>query len=119
MCKHYLLVAAVLLSWPAVAVAEPVKIDGPAIEKALSGQSVTGNQDGRGWSQDFRADGSTVYREANRDASPGYWRVQGDQYCSKWPPSDSWDCYDMAMEGGEILFIPDRGDVWRARIVAK
>ena len=59
--------------------------------------------------QTFYASGKTLY-DAGRP-SWGYWRVQGDQYCSQWPPSDLWACYDMAARGHELRFIGASGDV--------
>ena len=58
--------------------------------------------------QDFRVSGRTLYN-AGRD-SWGYWAVRGDQYCSMWPPSDLWACYDMARSGDRIRFIGEAGD---------
>ena len=104
----------------ALAFAEPVMMDGPAIRDALSGKIVAGDQNGRKWRQVFHAGGATEYSETNgRPSSPsqGGWRVQGDRYCSVWPPSDVWACYDMAMDGEEILFIESNGTEWRARFV--
>lgn len=56
--------------------------------------------------QRFYASGRTLY-DAGQE-SWGYWAVRGDQYCSQWPPSDGWDCYDMAQSGAVLRFIgPD------------
>ncbi|MEO1733028.1 MAG: hypothetical protein AAFR45_05280 [Pseudomonadota bacterium] len=63
--------------------------------------------------QDFRASGRTLYN-AGED-SWGYWGVRGDQYCSMWPPSDLWACYDMARSGDVIRFIGASGDVTDGR----
>lgn len=58
--------------------------------------------------QEFRASGRTLYN-AGRD-SWGYWRVEGDQYCSMWPPSDLWACYGMAHRGDRLRFIGSSAD---------
>jgi len=63
--------------------------------------------------QDFRASGRTLYK-AGQD-SWGYWRVQGDQYCSMWPPSDLWACYDLERNGDALRFVGQAGDVTEAR----
>lgn len=57
--------------------------------------------------QDFRKSGRTLYN-AGRD-SWGYWRVEGDQYCSQWPPHDLWACYKMDRRGERLRFV-GRGD---------
>ena len=57
--------------------------------------------------QRFYASGRTLY-DAGQE-SWGYWAVRGDQYCSQWPPSDAWDCYDMATDGASLRFIAADG----------
>lgn len=110
-----LITAFVLLA--SAANAEPVKLSGAEIRAALSGKTVLGNQNGREWRQVFFKGGSTDYTQSGGAPSQGRWRVEGDQYCSVWPPSDVWACYDMAMDGDDILFIESGGTEWRARFV--
>lgn len=57
--------------------------------------------------QHFGADGQTLY-DAGRP-SWGSWGVRGDQYCSVWPPSDHWACYDVNQNGDMIQFIASDG----------
>lgn len=57
--------------------------------------------------QQFNASGRTLYRTA--ETSWGYWRIEAGQYCSQWPPSDAWDCYDVSQDGaGQVRFV----DAW-------
>ena len=42
--------------------------------------------------QTFSAAGPTTYTDRGRDTF-GSWRVQGDKYCSEWPPAGGWSCY--------------------------
>ena len=119
MVRHFLAITA-LVAGLATAHAEPVRMNGAEITEALAGKIVAGNQKGREWRQEFRASGWTSYRETNGGSSSpseGRWRVQGDQYCSVWPPSDFWACYDMARDGEEIMFVESDGTQWRARYV--
>ncbi len=98
-----------ILVWPVSAMAfEPMT--GPQVQAALTNKKLT-YQSGA-W-QDFRASGRTLYN-AGED-SWGYWGVRGDQYCSMWPPSDLWACYDMARSGDVIRFIGASGDVTDGR----
>ncbi|MCD2359449.1 hypothetical protein [Sulfitobacter mediterraneus] len=83
-------------------------LSGAEISAALTGKVV---QYGSAW-QDFRASGKTLYN-AGRD-SWGYWRVEGYQYCSQWPPSDLWACYDMTRQGDRLRFIGAAGDISEA-----
>jgi hypothetical protein len=57
--------------------------------------------------QQFNADGTTPYESP--EISHGQWRVTGDQYCSQWPPSDRWSCYDVAQNGFDIRFVAGDG----------
>lgn len=65
---------------------------GAAITKMLSDRTVEFEG---GKIQQFNADGSTLY-----DDQPGKWRVQGDQYCSLWPPAGRWTCYAVERGSG-------------------
>lgn len=53
--------------------------------------------------QDFATDGGTEFKDAVR-TSNGRWRVQGDFYCSTWPPSNAWRCYEVhvAQRAGSV-----------------
>lgn len=59
--------------------------------------------------QNFYTDGRTLYDAGSE--SWGTWLVRGNQYCSQWPPSDRWDCYDMASNGQIIRFVAEGGTI--------
>jgi hypothetical protein len=46
----------------------------------------------------------TTYADHGRD-SHGRWSVEGDRYCSVWPPNESKACYAVSVEEGP----PDGG----------
>lgn len=79
---------------------------GSQVEASLNGQ--TFDYPGDAWQQ-FNASGSTLYN-SGRD-SWGYWRVQGDQYCSQWPPNAGWGCYDMQTDGVNVRFVSPNGHI--------
>ncbi len=54
-------------------------------------------------SQNFGANGDTRY--ITERVSDGRWTARGGQYCSQWPPSDRWDCYDIQLRGDQIKFV--------------
>lgn len=83
-----------------------VAMTGSQIEAALNDQTLDYKD---AW-QTFNASGTTLYN-AGRD-SWGAWRVQGDQYCSEWPPNAGWVCYDMArdLDNDRVKFIGQHGD---------
>lgn len=106
-------IALIFAIWPVFAGAQewPV-LRGDSVRAALEGHKlvyVTG-----AW-QEFRASGRTLYN-AGSD-SWGYWRVQGDQYCSMWPPSDLWACYDLSVSGDTVRFIDASGEISEGRYV--
>lgn len=47
--------------------------------------------------QTFESSGLTHYDDGRRP-TVGRWRVQGDSYCSTWPPGDGWRCYGVRVD---------------------
>ncbi len=72
--------------------------------EALTGRALV--YDG-GATQDFRASGRTLYNAG--EPSWGYWEVRNGRYCSQWPPSTDWDCYDLTVssDGTLVRFVDD------------
>jgi len=68
-------------------------LNGPEIDVLIKGNTVLGQSDGKPWRQYFDPNGETTYVGDNRPPSLGEWNVQGDKFCSKWPPNDHWVCY--------------------------
>jgi len=92
-----------LALWPGMAGAQEWRaLKGPEIQVALEAR-VLGFGDGM--MQDFLADGRSLHGD-----QWGLWRVLGDRYCSSWPPSELWVCYDVAVLGLEVRFQSDAGD---------
>jgi hypothetical protein len=93
---------------PGVACADDWQtLNGPQITAALTARVVQYAGDHR---QNFMADGRTLY-----DDSWGYWRVEGDRYCSQWPPSDHWTCYAVSVNGLDVRFTADDGGLSAGR----
>ena len=92
------------MAWPALAEDWQV-LDGAGINAALTAR-VLGYDPAT--QQDFKADGTTLYHAGGKD-SAGRWEVRGDQYCSVWPPSDHWACYDVAVAGNKVKFVAEDG----------
>ena len=105
--KLSLVFAAVFVSSPAHA--GDVKLTGAEITAALSDHTLGGTRDdGKPWQQIFQKSGATFY-SVNGAQSQGVWEVRGDQYCSQWPPNQSWACYDMMKDGQKIVFLSASG----------
>jgi len=108
-----LLAAALALPAPAVA-GDWQAMSGAEIRDALSGATVIypGEQPAR---QVFHESGRTLYDAGRPDW--GTWRVEGDRYCSQWPPAPQWACYEMTSDGaGGVRFISEGGAVSEGRI---
>ncbi|WP_136659312.1 hypothetical protein [Nitratireductor sp. XY-223] len=56
--------------------------------------------------QTFESNGDTVFTQGSR-VSSGRWRVRDNLYCSTWPPSDAWRCYEVRFEKS-VGDAPDR-----------
>jgi len=87
---------------------------GAAIEAVLEGKTIE-YTDGKGITQQFNADGSTIYAEGR--PSFGRWRVSDTQYCSVWPPASGWVCYDVLLSADEnsVRFVGDSGRIWEGK----
>ena len=81
-----------------------VAMSGDEIEAALSERTLKYSSA----TQTFYASGRTLY-DAGRP-SWGYWRVENNQYCSQWPPSDLWTCYTMEQLEDAVRFVGAQGD---------
>lgn len=84
-------------------------LTGAEITTALSSR-VLAYQDGT--TQNFFGDGRTLFETASGEGqSWGRWRVDGDLYCSTWPPSESWACYGLEAEadGLDLRFVAADG----------
>ncbi len=91
---------------PQIAHADWVVLRGAEIRAALEGRVLAYENA----TQDFRASGKTLYTTNGRD-SWGNWRVEDDQYCSQWPPSDLWACYGLERDGAAVRFVGERDDI--------
>ena len=99
-------VAAAVLSGSAVA--QDVawqRLSGDEIRTELTGHSFQYDTA----TQTFFASGRTLYN-AGQD-SWGNWQVQGDRYCSQWPPRREWVCYDIEAAPGQIRFVGEGDDI--------
>lgn len=71
------------------------KLTGPEIQALLADATVVGGSGDGAFKQYFAPTGQTTYVGTEATPSQGSWRVTGDQYCSVWPPSGTWACYDV------------------------
>ena len=83
-----------------------LQLNGPRIRIALEERKLQY----KSANQTFYASGKTLYNQGGRP-SWGCWRVQGDQYCSQWPPNDLWACFDVLARGNDIRFVGLHDDI--------
>jgi len=95
----------VMLMMPGTAMAWE-RLDTDGINAALSDRSL---QYDAYTLQHFRKSGVTEY--ITERYSEGRWAARDGQYCSVWPPSDRWECYDVERDGESIRFIGGDGSV--------
>ena len=109
---------ALLLALQALpAAAEELRLSEAEIRAALSDKIVAGTDDsGKPYTQIFQKGGLTIYSVGPQASSNGFWDVRGDQYCSQWPPNESWSCYDMTGEGTGLTFIAASGKRYRVTV---
>ncbi|MCY1125445.1 hypothetical protein OU426_01135 [Frigidibacter sp. RF13] len=97
------LIATVLLfSLPSAVLAEDwTRLTGSDVTNALNARHLVYES---GATQGFGEDGSTRYTGGG--PTMGQWRVKEHQYCSIWPPSDAWTCYDVerSTDGKSLRF---------------
>lgn len=102
---------ALLLS-PCLAIADEWRLlDNAAITDALTEKGIIYKNQGNS-TQTFYKNGETGYVEGR--PSLGYWRVENNQYCSQWPPSSTWTCYDVYLHtnGAIVRFRGTDGVNW-------
>lgn len=84
----------------------------------LSGAEI--DFDGAAW-QRFLPSGQTIYRVGEAPSgstSQGEWRAEAGNFCSRWPPADTWDCYAVEVDGaGGVRFVDSYGNVSTGRFV--
>jgi hypothetical protein len=95
----------IFLALSPIAIAAEVKMTGAEITIALSDKELVADGE---ITQLFQATGLTMYSERGSH-SQGKWKVENDKYCSVWPPSEFWACYDVVKEGDIITFVSSSG----------
>ncbi|WP_425038929.1 hypothetical protein [Primorskyibacter sp. S187A] len=95
----------VLMLLPAMASADWLRLSSDVeVEEALANRTLVYDAY---TTQSFSASGETLY--ITERVAQGRWAARGGQYCSVWPPSDVWTCYDLEVDGIRLRFTgPDR-----------
>jgi hypothetical protein len=99
-----ILLMIVLMATPSHA--EEHKLSGAEIAAILTDKVLSAKTD---TTQIFQKSGVTFFSE-NGSQSQGFWKVDGDKYCSQWPPNTAWPCYDVLQDGSKITFVSASGN---------
>lgn len=75
-------------------------LDDEAVTEAIADRTIIYDAHTMQW---FGASGATQY--VTDRMAEGRWAARAGQYCSTWPPSDRWDCYDVQVNGDLVRFI--------------
>lgn len=85
--------------------AAEIKLSGAEMQATLYDKILYGKD----IEQIFQKSGATFY-SAGGGQSQGNWKIDGEKYCSQWPPNEAWACYDMTQDGNKITFISKDGN---------
>jgi hypothetical protein len=97
-------------SFIATVQAAEIKLDAEALKSLLSDITLTSTESGRVIEQVFQASGATFTIDIEtRQQSQGFWKLQGDKYCSQWPPSENWECFDVYGNDQGVTFVSSYG----------
>jgi hypothetical protein len=92
--------------------ADDRKLNGSEITAVLTDTVLSAKTD---TTQRFQKSGVTFYSE-NGSQSQGFWKVDGDKYCSQWPPNTAWPCYDVLQDGSKITFVSASGNRYEMQL---
>jgi hypothetical protein len=125
--KALFLAAAIALPFTAALAAEPTKLAGDELRKAVSGKTVYLNVSGFELPIRYAANGrmtgkmgtvAASFSRGDGSSDSGKWWVADDQLCQKWM---SWMegkqyCYKLTREGASVRWVRDDGRSGTARI---
>ncbi len=101
------MILGMLALWPGLALAEGWALqDDAGIRAALADRTVRYDAHTM---QHFDADGHTDF--ITERVASGRWVARDGQYCSLWPPSGRWACYDLETNGDQVRFVGADGSI--------
>ena len=97
--------AAALLIAAGAHASDPYQPTQQQLDEMLRGNSMEGIWAGKPYMQYFDPSGITRYQERGNEETEGRWRIdENGRYCSVWPPSDRWVCYQVLVIGDSIYW---------------
>ncbi len=83
-------------------------LSGEGIAALLTEATLYGTDHGQPVEQVFLKSGVTYYSLPNSQQQ-GSWKIQGNKYCSAWPPNSSFTCYAVLNDGASVTFVATDG----------
>lgn len=85
--------------------AQSVKLRGDEIGILLTGNTAVGVWEGTSYRQFFDTDGTTIYAEQGARAARGEWRIEGEEYQSRWPEETDWEGWFVMEYAGDWYWV--------------
>lgn len=85
--------------------AQSVKLRGSEISVLLSGNTAVGVWEEGPYRQYFDPDGSMVFAQENTAVTHGEWRVEGEEYQSRWTRDAGWEGLFVMEYAGEWFWV--------------
>lgn len=85
--------------------AQSVKLKGTEIGILLSGNTAVGIWEGTPYRQYFDPDGTTIYAQEDSRSTRGEWRVEGEEYQSRWPRETVWESWFVMEYAGQWFWV--------------
>lgn len=85
--------------------AQSVKLSGEEIEILLLGNTAVGQWDGAGYRQYFASDGTTIFAQPDARSARGDWRVEGEEFQSRWPGDADWEGWFVMEFAGDWYWV--------------
>lgn len=85
--------------------AQSVKLRGDEIGILLTGNTAAGVWEGVPYRQYFDPDGTTIYAQKDARSARGEWRVEGEEYQSRWPGDADWEGWFVMEYAGDWFWV--------------
>lgn len=88
-----------------MAQAQSVKLEAHEIAALLTGNTAIGQWEGTDYRQFFGADGATIHATEGARSARGEWRIEGEEYQSRWPGETDWQGWFVMEYAGQWFWV--------------
>lgn len=97
--------ALIMAACAGAAEAQSVKLRGDEIGILLTGNTAVGVWEGAPYRQYFDPDGTTIFAQPDARSTRGEWRVEGEEYQSRWPGETQWEGWFVMEYAGQWYWV--------------